>query len=526
MAVTVNAPNGVTILENNLDDKEQPNEEEVLEYALFLGIDPEKEPHLMHLARQGVVAPVPLPWKACTENGDDVFYFNFETGESVWDHPMDEKFRQMVEQERQAHAGAAPNGQQAREELSPCSTQKVSPEEDAAVEDETKVKPDEKSKVAVAALENLSVFSAERALQFSAQRALPEEDSDIEDATEVKSVGESKDVVDASTSLQKAFPDEDSDVEDASTVVPVGGAKEVGAASTSLEPKGHVVGKLSDSVGDDDAPITPSKGLSGVGLPTTPAQRLEDLDNQCSVERGSHTALAASPCLNGYSGGKNSSGNMSEVSEELASEFSITSASQGEQSRRAFGRLADTLEFSASMRDRSSSVADSAPDLTVPRVSVTMVEPIERREGVEKQALTKAPVESSSKPPPTTDSSEHSKGSEGKPAVATSVTISVASKVATTEAVEVEAPVVQEVEPAKVDVVSNKGDPAAKESNGTIAVTFLASEEYLSPSCVLDGEPVSQRLLSEIQSLARSLKMLRDIREKQQQYLRLVARIL
>merc|ERR1711871_1933267 len=52
------------------------------------------------IAREGVVAPIPSPWKACTENGDNVFYFNFETGDSVWDHPCDEKYRELLEEER------------------------------------------------------------------------------------------------------------------------------------------------------------------------------------------------------------------------------------------------------------------------------------------------------------------------------------------------------------------------------------------------------------------------------------------
>jgi len=89
----------VIVLESS-DDERVPTEEEVSEYAEFLGVDPQAEPHLMWIAREGVVAPVPAPWKACTENGDDVFYFNFETGDSVWDHPSDEKYRQLVEEHR------------------------------------------------------------------------------------------------------------------------------------------------------------------------------------------------------------------------------------------------------------------------------------------------------------------------------------------------------------------------------------------------------------------------------------------
>mmetsp|Transcript_94365 Transcript_94365/g.246231 ORF Transcript_94365/g.246231 Transcript_94365/m.246231 type:complete len:331 (+) Transcript_94365:188-1180(+) len=105
------------------DEPRVPSEDEVKEYGAFLGIDVENEPHLMWIAWEGVAAAVPTPWKAChnldAENEDEVFYFNFETAESVWDHPCDEKYRTMVEkaraeaqQERRvAEAGAArPSG--------------------------------------------------------------------------------------------------------------------------------------------------------------------------------------------------------------------------------------------------------------------------------------------------------------------------------------------------------------------------------------------------------------------------------
>eukprot|EP00929_Paragymnodinium_shiwhaense_P000605 TRINITY_DN100859_c0_g1_i1.p1 TRINITY_DN100859_c0_g1~~TRINITY_DN100859_c0_g1_i1.p1 ORF type:complete len:572 (-),score=167.50 TRINITY_DN100859_c0_g1_i1:98-1759(-) len=92
----------IIILDNHQEDRE-PSHEEVLEYAEFLGIDVDKEPQLMWIAKEGVVAPVPHPWKACTENEEDVFYFNFETSESIWDHPSDDKFKRMVEEHRQKH---------------------------------------------------------------------------------------------------------------------------------------------------------------------------------------------------------------------------------------------------------------------------------------------------------------------------------------------------------------------------------------------------------------------------------------
>jgi len=99
----------VIVLESS-DDERVPTEEEVNEYAEFLGLDPATEPHLLWIAKEGVVAQVPAPWKACTENGDDVFYFNFETGDSVWEHPSDEKYRQLVEDHRNKPPSTSPSG--------------------------------------------------------------------------------------------------------------------------------------------------------------------------------------------------------------------------------------------------------------------------------------------------------------------------------------------------------------------------------------------------------------------------------
>merc|ERR1711957_179697 len=49
------------------------------------------------IARAGLKAALPASWKPCQTFGDEgqLFYFNFETGESVWDHPCDEYHRQL-----------------------------------------------------------------------------------------------------------------------------------------------------------------------------------------------------------------------------------------------------------------------------------------------------------------------------------------------------------------------------------------------------------------------------------------------
>lgn len=91
-----NSESDVEFLE---DDDEDPTEEQVLEYAEFLGMDLKTERHLLWIAREGVAAPVPPPWKTCTNKGE-VFYFNLATEESSWDHPCDEQFRALLEEHR------------------------------------------------------------------------------------------------------------------------------------------------------------------------------------------------------------------------------------------------------------------------------------------------------------------------------------------------------------------------------------------------------------------------------------------
>ncbi|KAF5398633.1 hypothetical protein PHET_07914 [Paragonimus heterotremus] len=92
--------NGQLVLEELHDPSYRPTENEVLDYARVIGIDPPNEPHLLHFAREGLTAPLPTDWKPCQDLNGDIYYFNFSTGQSVWDHPCDEYYREMVKKER------------------------------------------------------------------------------------------------------------------------------------------------------------------------------------------------------------------------------------------------------------------------------------------------------------------------------------------------------------------------------------------------------------------------------------------
>ncbi|KFR03117.1 Centrosomal protein of 164 kDa, partial [Nipponia nippon] len=89
------------ILEEDYDETYIPSEQEIHDFAREIGIDPEKEPELIWLAREGIVAPLPPEWKPCQDITGDIYYFNFANGQSTWDHPCDDRYRELVVQERE-----------------------------------------------------------------------------------------------------------------------------------------------------------------------------------------------------------------------------------------------------------------------------------------------------------------------------------------------------------------------------------------------------------------------------------------
>jgi len=87
------------VLEEELPDDYEPTADEILEYAKWLGMDPDKDQELFWVAREGLKAPLPENWKPCQTGDHEIYYFNFATGESVWDHPCDEYYRNLYHEE-------------------------------------------------------------------------------------------------------------------------------------------------------------------------------------------------------------------------------------------------------------------------------------------------------------------------------------------------------------------------------------------------------------------------------------------
>lgn len=52
----------------------------------------------MYIAKEGLKAPLPPSWKPCKTGKGEIYYFNFETSESSWEHPCDLYYKKLAEE--------------------------------------------------------------------------------------------------------------------------------------------------------------------------------------------------------------------------------------------------------------------------------------------------------------------------------------------------------------------------------------------------------------------------------------------
>ncbi|VDL90006.1 unnamed protein product [Schistocephalus solidus] len=91
---------GQMILEETSDENFMPTAEELEACAKMLGIDLDKEPYLAKLVHECLTASLPENWKACADQQGNLYYFNFATGDSSWEHPCDALYRRLAMEER------------------------------------------------------------------------------------------------------------------------------------------------------------------------------------------------------------------------------------------------------------------------------------------------------------------------------------------------------------------------------------------------------------------------------------------
>eukprot|EP00759_Apiculatamorpha_spiralis_P000432 PhF_6_TR10099/c0_g1_i1/m.15715 len=98
------------VLDDTHDPNYRPSTEELHEYAQWLGMDPELDKELMWVAEEGLKAPLPKDWRPCKTDSGEIYYFNFRSGESIWDHPMDEFYKAKFQEEKEKLARSKKGG--------------------------------------------------------------------------------------------------------------------------------------------------------------------------------------------------------------------------------------------------------------------------------------------------------------------------------------------------------------------------------------------------------------------------------
>ncbi|XP_075232752.1 uncharacterized protein LOC142331035 isoform X2 [Lycorma delicatula] len=96
------SPSGRTIIcKEVFDENSLPSEEEVLDYAQRIGINPDTERHLLSIARDGLMQALPPGWKPVYDDKiKRYYYYNFNNGLTRWDHPLDDHYKELVKKKR------------------------------------------------------------------------------------------------------------------------------------------------------------------------------------------------------------------------------------------------------------------------------------------------------------------------------------------------------------------------------------------------------------------------------------------
>ncbi|CAG9762889.1 unnamed protein product [Ceutorhynchus assimilis] len=83
------------------DEASHPSVEEVRDYAIKIGIDPDSEPQLLPLATEGLMKALPANWKPCYDDkSKSYYYYNQITKKTQWEHPLDDIYRNIVQKVR------------------------------------------------------------------------------------------------------------------------------------------------------------------------------------------------------------------------------------------------------------------------------------------------------------------------------------------------------------------------------------------------------------------------------------------
>eukprot|EP00297_Palpitomonas_bilix_P008896 CAMPEP_0113898414 /NCGR_PEP_ID=MMETSP0780_2-20120614/19361_1 /TAXON_ID=652834 /ORGANISM="Palpitomonas bilix" /LENGTH=537 /DNA_ID=CAMNT_0000890265 /DNA_START=213 /DNA_END=1823 /DNA_ORIENTATION=+ /assembly_acc=CAM_ASM_000599 len=95
-------------------------DEEVRDYAIYLGVDLPYEEYLLPIAKEALLAPLPPQWVEHVSASGDVYFYNKEKDESLRKHPLEDYYRDLIkaaqakrafqEKEAESKGGAGSGG--------------------------------------------------------------------------------------------------------------------------------------------------------------------------------------------------------------------------------------------------------------------------------------------------------------------------------------------------------------------------------------------------------------------------------
>ena len=72
------------ILKEELDPNYEPTQDEILEYAEYVGLELPEDEDLLYLVREGLKAPLPEPWKPCKTKDNWYSIVECKKGRARW----------------------------------------------------------------------------------------------------------------------------------------------------------------------------------------------------------------------------------------------------------------------------------------------------------------------------------------------------------------------------------------------------------------------------------------------------------
>ncbi|EQC28566.1 hypothetical protein SDRG_13644 [Saprolegnia diclina VS20] len=86
-------------------DKSSPEYKEALhEHARTLGLDPIQEAQYLWIVEEALTAPLPDDWEQGETDDGTIYYFNVNSEESIWEHPMDGHYKEMIAKKKEEDA--------------------------------------------------------------------------------------------------------------------------------------------------------------------------------------------------------------------------------------------------------------------------------------------------------------------------------------------------------------------------------------------------------------------------------------